>query len=67
MTSSIPVRCEHDLNAREVAVTADGYCPLCMDAEIDRLRTALEKVRASKMPGESRVIAIRALTQGQQS
>lgn len=29
--------CEHDINAREVAVVADGYCPLCMAADIERL------------------------------
>jgi hypothetical protein len=31
--------CPHDFIEREIAVTADGYCPLCMQAEIERLRT----------------------------
>jgi len=31
--------------------------------EIERLRTALENVRAAKMPGEARAIAVRALTE----
>lgn len=33
--------CGHDINEREVAVTADGMCPLCMTAEIERLRAAI--------------------------
>ena len=30
--------CTHDITEREVVVTADGYCPLCMAAEIEQLR-----------------------------
>lgn len=30
--------CEHDLVERETAATADAMCPLCMAAEIERLR-----------------------------
>ena len=33
--------CSHDFIEREIAVTADGYCPLCMSVEIGRLRAAL--------------------------
>lgn len=35
--------CTHDINERETAVTADGYCPLCMSAEIDRLKAELNE------------------------
>ena len=38
--------CTHDITEREVAVTADGYCPLCMAAEIKRLRA--DKVAISR-------------------
>ncbi len=34
--------CTHTLPEREIAITADGYCPLCMADEIKRLRAALE-------------------------
>jgi hypothetical protein len=34
--------CAHDDNAREMAVMADGYCPLCMAAEIALLRKVLK-------------------------
>ena len=39
------MNCEHDINAREVAVVADGYCPLCMEVEIDRMRALLIEAR----------------------
>jgi hypothetical protein len=37
--------CTHDFTEREIAVTADGYCPLCMAAEIERLQTELASLR----------------------
>jgi len=31
------MKCDHDLEERESSVYADGYCPICMAAEIERL------------------------------
>jgi len=31
------MECSHDLTEREIAVTADGMCPLCMKKKIDEL------------------------------
>lgn len=33
--------CIHDRDEQETAVAVDGYCPLCLAAENERLRTAL--------------------------
>jgi hypothetical protein len=38
MSGVVEVNCPHNFDEREIAVTADGYCPLCMAAEIKRLR-----------------------------
>ena len=35
----IEVICPHDIVERDIAVSADGYCPLCQAAEIKRLTT----------------------------
>lgn len=40
--------CPHDITERDVAVLADGYCPLCMVAELGRLRAVVDAAR--KMP-----------------
>ena len=32
--------CTHDSTERDIAIS-DGMCPICMAAEIDRLREAL--------------------------
>ena len=37
--------CPHDINEREVAVAADGYCPLCMAQENEKLRSLLTEAR----------------------
>lgn len=37
--------CPHDLAERETAV-ADGYCPLCMEAEIKRLQAYAKHERS---------------------
>jgi len=39
------VTCTHDFIEREGAVLADGYCPLCQAAEIERLREQVETLR----------------------
>jgi len=31
------MECKHDLAEREIAVTADGMCPFCMQVKIDEL------------------------------
>jgi hypothetical protein len=36
--------CTHDIVERDVAVSADGYCPLCQAAEIARLKAALNDI-----------------------
>jgi len=34
--------CPHDFTERETAVTADGYCPLCLAADNERLRGIIQ-------------------------
>ena len=34
--------CEHDFAERENSVTVDGMCPLCMAADLTRLRAVAE-------------------------
>jgi hypothetical protein len=48
-------KCEHDINERECAVTADGMCPLCLAAEIERLRALLKGV-AEYCSGDDRTL-----------
>jgi len=36
------VSCYHDLAERETAV-ADGYCPICLAAELDRLKKLIQE------------------------
>jgi hypothetical protein len=36
--------CPHDISEQDVASQADGLCPLCLAAEVNRLRTALERL-----------------------
>lgn len=42
--------CTHDITEREVAVTADGYCPLCQASEIKKLRKENERLRNALAP-----------------
>jgi len=37
------VACTHDITERDVAVSADGYCPLCLAADNTNLRELLER------------------------
>jgi hypothetical protein len=37
--------CTHDFVERELAVTADGYCPLCQAAQLATLRANHEDLR----------------------
>jgi hypothetical protein len=48
------MNCTHDLTEREMAVTAEGYCPLCMvhihvedRARIKHLETAMKAIADS--------------------
>ena len=36
--------CIHDVFERDVAVDADGFCPLCQTAKIEELRAALSEL-----------------------
>ena len=36
--------CTHDITDRDVAVSADGMCPICQMEEIERLRNALIQI-----------------------
>ena len=45
MSDASKTPCSHDFTEREVAV-ADGYCPLCLAAELTALREELEATRA---------------------
>jgi hypothetical protein len=46
--SDIVGQCPHDITERDVAVSADGYCPLCMADEIERLRAELKASESLK-------------------
>ncbi len=35
--------CEHDISEQDVAAQADGLCPLCLSAQNEKLRAALEQ------------------------
>lgn len=37
--------CPHDITERDVAVTADGMCPLCQARTIEHLRAMLRQHR----------------------
>lgn len=37
--------CKHEPWEKDVAVDADGFCPLCQTAEVDRLREENEGLR----------------------
>jgi hypothetical protein len=41
--------CPHEFWEREASVGGDGYCPLCMAAEIERLRQGNKAVDAQEM------------------
>ena len=56
--------CPHDITERDVAVSADGYCPLCMAAELATLRAertvTLSETwarQAAKIESDAKVIA----------
>ena len=47
--------CPHDISEQDVAAQADGLCPLCLAADIVKLRqrvTALETIIAEDLPAE---------------
>ena len=49
MRTGKKMTCNHDLTEREVAVAADGYCPLCQATELTRLQQSnAELVEALK-------------------
>jgi hypothetical protein len=37
--------CPHDITERDVAVSADGYCPLCQAIEIKQLKATLRRLK----------------------
>ena len=42
--------CEHDVSDQDVAAHVDGLCPLCLQAEVTRLREGLTAaIRAAKL------------------
>jgi hypothetical protein len=43
--------CPHDITEREVAAH-DGYCPLCLRAENERLREALQAIDEANFDGD---------------
>jgi hypothetical protein len=42
--------CPHDISEQDVASQADGLCPLCLAAEVNRLRIALESLTTDPPP-----------------
>jgi hypothetical protein len=42
--------CPHDISEQDVASQADGLCPLCLAAEVNRLRIALESLTKDPPP-----------------
>lgn len=44
MSLVLPVGCAHTASEMDVASNADGLCPLCLQAEIERLRAALQGI-----------------------
>lgn len=38
------MKCAHDLAEMEASVWADALCPLCLQAENERLRAALQEI-----------------------
>jgi hypothetical protein len=53
--------CNHNISDQDIAMIADGLCPLCLQAEIERLRAALEPFAdyapplPSEMPDDFRI------------
>ncbi|MFK4647250.1 hypothetical protein ABIF96_005824 [Bradyrhizobium ottawaense] len=45
MALELIASCPHDVSEQDVASQADGLCPLCLAAEVNRLSIALERVR----------------------
>jgi len=39
--------CTHDIADQEIAVMADGYCPLCLAAKIERVTAERDLARAN--------------------
>lgn len=35
--------CEHDITERSTTAEVDGLCPLCLQAEVERLKDRLKK------------------------
>ena len=38
--------CTHEAHEKDVAVDADGYCPLCLAAELEATKAKLDEFRA---------------------
>jgi hypothetical protein len=39
--------CNHSISDQDIAVIADGMCPLCQAIEIERLRAENKRLRAA--------------------
>jgi hypothetical protein len=59
--SDIVERCPHEYHEREASVYAEGLCPLCLLAEIARLRAAIKSVSSKECPCTTCQILWRAL------
>lgn len=46
MTLDMIEPCPHDISDQDVAAHADGLCPLCLAADVNRLCIALEQIDA---------------------
>jgi hypothetical protein len=53
--------CPHDFIERETAVTADGYCPLCMATELTQLRERLATCRELREYDRKEIHRLRAV------
>jgi hypothetical protein len=61
-------KCPHELWERESDVTADGSCPICLRAEVERLKEELENERGVRLAIErTNVWSIRAVKAEQEN
>jgi len=57
--------CTHDIVERDIAVSADGYCPLCqatqielLSAEVERYKKALAELSDSHVPDQPAAVGM---------
>lgn len=62
MTLEMIAPCPHDISEQDVAAQADGLCPLCLAADLARVRLNHRDVVRTKRRTDARLkIAIQAL------